>query len=159
MSDTVMLAIDSSTKSSGVSVWKNGTLDEYKLLDCSDNKNMDSRFKSMSIKLLEELKYYSPAIVYIEETVVGRNMQVQRFLTRLQGVVYAYCILHDCEFNSIRPTEWRHLIGIEQGKKKRDELKQLAIDFVSKEFGITDVNDDVAESICIGQAAVNLFKE
>lgn len=55
-------------------------------------------------------------IVYIEETVVLRNAHTQRFLTRLQGVVYAWCMNHGCEFNTIRPTSWRKAINLSTGK-------------------------------------------
>lgn len=77
---------------------------------------MDSRFEAMSQKLWGVLEIYKPNIVYIEETVVLRNAQTQRFLTRLQGIVYAWCMNHGCEFNTIRPTSWRAGIGMKQGK-------------------------------------------
>ena len=153
-----IMALDASTKSTGISLWANGELVAYKLIR-TPLKNMDDRFKDMCILLLRSLDSWSPDEVFLEETVVARNVQVQRFLTRLQGVVYCWCIQNDKKFNTIRPTVWRKAVGIKQGKKKRDELKQDAISLVNNELNIIDVTDDVAESICIGLAALSLFEE
>jgi len=151
-----MLTIDSSTNKTGISVWDNGDFKSSFVLDFSKNKEMDSRFKQMSLSLIETLCKYKPQIIYVEETVVARNQQIQRFLTRLQGVIYGYCILNDCEFNTIRPSEWRKLVDMNQSKKKRDELKMQAINMVNELFGL-NVSDDEAEAILIGQAVVNRF--
>ena len=151
-----MLAIDSSTKKTAYAVFDNGEYKESKLIDLEKDKNMDSRFEAMSLSLINALNEYKRIIVYIEEAVVVRNAQTQRFLTRLQGVIYGYCILNQCEFNAIRPTEWRKLVSIDQGKKKREELKQESIKKVEEEFGLT-VNDDEAEAILIGIAAIKKF--
>jgi len=152
-----IMAIDSSTKSTGFSVWEDEELFAYNLLHTS-LKNIDDRFKDMSLMLLEALNVWNPDQVYLEETVVARNVQVQRFLTRLQGVVYCWCIQNDKGFQTIRPTEWRKAVGIKQGKKKRDELKQEAIKLIKTKYGIS-VNDDVAESMCIGLAALSMYEE
>ena len=152
------IAIDASTKSSGISVWDGRELFAYDLITMFPKKRIEERFKDMSLALLSCLDKYKPQKVFIEETVVARNMQVQRFLTRLQGVVYCWCVQHEAEFQTIRPTEWRKAVGIKQGKKKRDELKQEAIDLITTKYGI-EVNDDIAESICIGLAALSLYGE
>ena len=107
--------------------------------------------------LLNTLNEIKPNIIYIEETVVLRNAQTQRFLTRLQGVVYAWCIQNNCEFNTIRPSSWRKAINLKQNKNiKREQLKQEAIDYVKEKYNI-EVNDDIADAICIGDAVLNLF--
>lgn len=153
-----MIAVDSSTKKTGIAYYKNGNLFTYDLIDYSKEKNMDIRFKNMSLGLIKTLEEFKPEIIYIEDTVVLRNAQTQRFLTRLQGVVYAWCVMNNCEFNTIRPTEWRKLIGHKQGKNiGRDELKQQAISYVFKTYSI-DVADDVADAICIGDAVLKKYK-
>ena len=152
-----MCSIDSSSKKTGIAIYKNGKYKNYRLLDYSNDKNMESRFKKMSVGILNTLDELNPDIIYIEETVVLRNASTQRFLTRLQGVVYAWCIKHNCEFNTIRPTSWRKLLKLPQGKNiKREQLKQEAIDYVKEKYNI-EVNDDIADAICIGDAVLNLF--
>ena len=156
---TKLVSIDSSSKKTGFAIFKNGKYKNYRLLDYSTDKIMESRFKKMAIGILGILDELNPDIVYIEETVVLRNAQTQRFLTRLQGVVYALCILHDCEFNTIRPTEWRKRIGIKQSKNiKREQLKQESIQYVKEKYCV-DVGDDVADAICIGDAVIKMFGE
>jgi len=152
-----MVSIDSSTTKSGIAIWENGDLNDYLLIDLSKNKNMDSRFKCMSERLFITLQKYAPNTIYIEETVVPCNAQTQRFLTRLQGVVYAWCILNNCDFNTLRPTVWRKQLLFKQGSTvKRDNLKTQAIDYVKKIYNI-EVEDNVAEAIGIGAAALKLY--
>lgn len=153
-----MVAIDSSTKKTALAVFDNGNYKTVHLIDCSNLNDMNDRFASMAKLIFDFLEKNKPYIIYMEETVVERNASTQRFLTRLQGIVYAYCMKNDCEFNTIRPTEWRKLVGIEQGKKEREILKKEAIDLVLKEFGIT-VTDDEAESILIGLAIIKKFEK
>lgn len=118
---------------------------------------MDKRFYDMSYKIWNALSLTKPDIIYIEETVVLTNAHTQRFLTRLQGVVYAWCMNNDCDFNTIRPTSWRSAIGIKQGKNvKRDELKEQSIKYVLDKYGL-NVTDDEADAICIGDAVINLY--
>ena len=57
----------------------------------------------------------------------------------------------------MRPTQWRKLVGIDQSKKKREILKQEAISLV-KELYQLESNDDEAEAILIGLAAIKLFE-
>ena len=152
-----MISIDSSTKKTALAVFDNGEYKEVNLIDCSTINNMDERFYEMAKLIFNFLEKNKPYIIYMEETVVERNASTQRFLTRLQGGVYAYCMKNDCEFNTIRPTEWRKLVGIEQGKKKREVFKKEAIYLVLKEFGRI-VTDDEAEAILIGLAILKKFE-
>lgn len=152
-----VLAIDSSTNKSGIAYFCNGKYKAHHLLDCSKDKNMDSRFEAMSQKLWGILEIYRPNIIYIEETAVLRNAQTQRFLTRLQGVVYAWCINHGCEFNTIRPASWRSAIGMKQGRAvKREQLKEQSVKYVSDNYGL-NVGDDEADAICIGDAVMKMY--
>lgn len=154
-----LLTIDSSTNKSGVACFYNGKYNAHHLLDCSKDKNMDIRFKEMSRKLWRILDIYKPNIVYVEETVVLRNAQTQRFLTRLQGVIYAWCINHDCEFNTIRPTSWRKHLSFSQGKNiKREQLKEQSKKYVLEHYKL-NVGDDEADAICIADAVIKMFGE
>ena len=152
-----LLSIDSSSTKTGVAYFNNGRYKSHKLLDCSDDKNMDSRFKKMSLLLWDILDEYKPNIVYVEETVVLRNAQTQRFLTRLQGIIYAWCMKNECEFNTIRPTTWRKQLYFSQSRNvKRDKLKAQAMQYVYDKYMLR-VGDDEADAICIGDAVVKLY--
>lgn len=152
-----LLSIDSSTTQTGIAIFDNGVFKGYELLDCSNDKNMDSRFKLMAQTLLEILNQYSPNAIYVEETVVVRNAKTQRFLTRLQGVLYGWCVMRECDFNTIRPSEWRKPLKFNQGKNiKREMLKQQSIDYVKEHYGL-NVDDNIADAICIGEAIFKIF--
>lgn len=156
-SDCLMVSIDSSSTKTGISLFLNGKLWKVLLIDLKEEKDMDKRFKNMAYNILTLLMEYKPYILYIEETVVPRNVSTQRFLTRLQGVMYGWCIMNDCEFNTIRPTEWRKLLGFEQGASvKRDQLKKKAIEYVEHTFSI-EMTEDAAESVCIGLAVLQMW--
>lgn len=165
----IMFSIDSSTKKTGVTVWRNARYEETYLIDYDESsydkedpikplcKTMDTRFPLMCKDLIALLNKYQPDIIYIEENVVTRNMDTCRFLFRLQGVIYGWAVQHNCEFNTVRPTEWRKACNFKQGSKiKREELKQQAIQYVKNLLGIT-VTDDEAESICTGMYVLKLF--
>lgn len=155
--DTRLVTIDSSSKKSGLAYFENGIYKEHCLIDCSKEKEMETRFEEMSKRLWLTLYKYKPDIVYIEETVVLRNAQTQRFLTRLQGVVYAWCINNDCEFNTIRPTSWRAAIGMKQGRNvTRNQLKEQSVKYVLDKYGL-NVTDDESDAICIGEAVLKMF--
>lgn len=152
------MCIDSSTTKSGVAYFFNGKYTEHSLLDCSIDKNMDTRFIKMARQLWMTLEAYKPNIVCIEETVVLRNAQTQRFLTRLQGIIYAWCMNHGCAFNAIRPTTWRKQLSFSQGKYiKREQLKEQSIKYVLNNYGVS-VGDDEADAIRIGDAVIKIFE-
>ncbi len=105
------------------------------------------------------LDIYKPNIVYMEETYTATNPQTTKVLTKLQGVVYAWCMNHGCEFNTIRPSQWRKQLNFTQGKSvKRDKLKEQAIKYVADNYGL-NLGDDEADAICIADAVLKMFGE
>ena len=118
---------------------------------------MNSRFESMSKGIWALLDIYKPNIIYMEETYNAKNPQTTKFLTRLQGVVYGWCINHGCEFNTIRPASWRKQLHFTQGKGiKREQLKKQSIQYVYNNYEL-DVCDDEADAICIADAVIKMF--
>ena len=57
-------------------------------------------------------------------------------------------------FNTVQ----RKYVGLEQGGKKRAELKAASMEYVKSKYGI-EVNDDTADAICIGGAVLNMYGE
>lgn len=82
----------------------------------------------------------------------GSNPKTMKALLWLQAAI-AF-MLHD-EFPKINityvyPNEWRAACGIRTGRgMTRVTLKQADMDFVKTNFNL-DVNDDIADAICIG---------
>lgn len=111
----------------------------------------------MSKEIWSLLNAYNPDVLYIEETYSAKNAQTTKILTRLQGVVYAWCMIHNCEFNTIRPTSWRSAIGMKQGRNvKRDQLKEQSVKYVLDKYGL-EVGDDESDAICIGDAVLRIY--
>lgn len=157
--DIKLITIDGSTMKTGIAYFINGEYNTHHLLDFSKEKNMEVRFIEMSKTIWKSLDKYKPNILYIEETYTARNPQTAKILTRLQGVVYAWCINNDCEFNTIKPTSWRKLLGFKQGKNvKRDELKTQSVDYIFNKYGIK-VTDDESDALCIADAVFKIFED
>ena len=159
MDDIRLVSIDGSTQKTGIAYFCNGKYIEHVLLDFSKDKNMENRFESMSKEIWKILDDYRPNIIYIEETYMANNPQTSKILTRLQGVVYAWCINNACEFNTIRPTQWRKQLNFQQGKNvKREQLKKQSLQYVLDNYGL-EVTDDESDAICIADAVIKMFIE
>lgn len=153
------MSIDGSTQKTGIAYFCNGKYVEHVLLNFSKDKNMENRFESMSKEIWKILDGYRPNIIYIEETYMANNPQTSKILTRLQGVVYAWCINNACEFNTIRPTSWRKQLNFQQGKNvKREQLKKQSLQYVLDNYGL-EVTDDESDAICIADAVIKMFIE
>lgn len=110
----------------------------------------------MCLCVINLLREYSPDIVVIEKLNVGRNMVAVRALSKVIGVVYCYSILNDCFYYEIQPSEWRSKLGMQSSKRKREEYKQMSINYVREKYDI-DVSDDEADSICAGIGYIKMF--
>ena len=158
-----ILALDLSTKSSGYAVFEDTELIDY---GC---------FTSSSIDLIKRIKIMTDGIktVLDQHPTIGKiiveevrpegtgygvgNLKTHRALMWLQAAI-AFMI-HDSyekiEIEYIYPSSWRASIGIKTGRGiKRTTLKQKDIEFVKEKWNI-DVNDDIADAICIGYSFVN----
>ena len=157
MEETRLLTIDGSTQKSGVALFINGKYNKHVLLDFSKDKNMDSRFEEMSKSLWDNLSNNNPDVVYMEEVYSARDPRTSKFLSRLQGVVYSWCMNNNCEFNTITPSSWRKQLEFHQGKGvKRIQLKEQSIKYVLEHYDLK-VNDDEADAICIGDAVIKKY--
>lgn len=111
----------------------------------------------MCIQIIELLEKYKPDIIVIEKLNVGRNMVATRILSKIIGVVYAYSIMNgEVFYYEIQPSQWRKQLGMQKAGRKRDEYKQLSIQYVKDHLG-KEVNDDEADSICAGIGYVKMF--
>lgn len=110
----------------------------------------------MCLKIIHLLRKYKPDIIVIEKLNVGRNMVAVRALSKIIGVVYCYSILNNCFYFEIQPSQWRSQLGMQSSKRKREEYKQLSIEYVKKNFG-KNVTDDESDSICAGIGYIKMF--
>ena len=126
----------------------------------SASTDLIKRIYKMRDELAAILDQYSIDKIVVEEVRpeggfgVG-NTQTHRALMWLQAAT-AF-LLHDnypqIEIEYIYPSSWRAKLGIKNGRGiKRTSLKEADIAFVKNKYNI-DVNDDIADAICIGLAA------
>ena len=159
-----MLSLDTSSSKTGWAYFlagryiKSGVIN----LDTKECKkkykdNSDKRIEDMCLAVWNLLQNYKPDIIVIEKLNVSRNMNATRVLSKVIGAVYTYYILtDDCSYFEIQPTQWRSQLGMQSGKKKRDELKRLSIEYVRNTLG-KEVTDDESDSICQGLAYIKMF--
>lgn len=156
-----LITIDASTKITALSFFNKGKYIETKNIDLSD-LDMETRFDEMSTAIYHYLMNIKPDIIIMEEMVVNRNLDTNRFLIRLQGVVCTYSIMNKCKIEFIRPTVWRKNSELndyakdkfENKKLKRENFKEAAINLVKEKYNL-DLKEDDAESFLIGISILN----
>ncbi len=158
-----LISIDSSSSKTGWTyfedaIYKKSGVIDFDTSECKKKYkgSSDKRIEDMCLAVVNLLKEYKPDIIVIEKLNVGRNMIAVRHLSKVIGVVYCYSILNGCYYHEIQTSQWRSQIGIQGKNRKRDEYKQLAIEYVKNTLGI-DVTDDEADSICAGIAYIKMF--
>lgn len=148
----IILGLDLSSKSSGYSVFDDGKLIDYGCITSGSN-NLYKRIDVMVDGVKEVLDKYQINHVYIEDVLISdvhNNHTIFKALTYLQGFVLHLLDKYNIKYTFFVASEWRAACGIHTGRGiKRETLKLKDIAFVKEKFGI-DVNDDVADAICIG---------
>lgn len=98
------------------------------------------------------IKENHPDVVVIEDVVLQHSVKTLIELARLQGIIIGICDLYGINCVILKTTEWRKLLGFNQGKIKREDLKKQAISYIKEKYN-QDVTSDEADAICIALAA------
>ena len=154
-----LIAIDASTKSSGIAIYKHNKLQK---VDCikATSSDLFNRIKVMLLEL-KKLLQQNPDLEYIVLEEVRQqslvNIKTYKALMYLQGCI---CLLVHESFKHITidfiyPSSWRKVCGINQGRGvQRKKQKENDIKWVKDNFNL-QVNDDIADAIGIGYAYIN----
>lgn len=157
-----VLAIDASTKSSGIAIFEDNKLIKYDCLTASST-DVIKRIQKITNAIEEVMNQYPIDQIILEEVRPDedapqtKNVQTHRVLMWLQASInfMAHDKFPKVKFEYVYPNEWRKACGIRVGRGiKRVSLKPADIKFVKDTYNI-DVNDDVADAIGIGHAYVN----
>ena len=153
-----LISMDTSSNSTGVAIFVDGTLSHHFLIDLKKIKNTEERMSEMVKQIYKIIADEEPDIIVTEMTVVTRNAQAQRNLTMILGAIYGKCIDNNIWYHSFRPTEWRSLIDTDKKPKgrKREDYKEWSINVVKEKYNIEE-KDDVCDAILLGRAYVNKF--
>lgn len=158
----VILALDISTKSTGIAVFKDEQLIHYQCASGAST-NVFNRIQKITKQIQQNVvQRFSPDVVVIELPLpadVEHNMATYRKLTFAHGIIglmlNKYKLKYDAEYTS---SEWRSAVEIKTGAGiKRNPLKAKDIQKVKELYNIT-VNDDIADAILIGLAYIKKSK-
>lgn len=155
-----VLAIDASTKSSGLALFEDKNLIDYHCITASSS-DLIKRIKKIIMELDAYLQKHQVDKIVLEEVRPDKNitqsLKTHRALMWLQAAINF--LVHEnypkVTIDYTYPSEWRSACGIKNGRGVvRASAKELDIQFVKDTYGIT-VNDDIADAIGIGHAFVN----
>ena len=154
-----ILAVDASTKSSGIAIYKHNKLQKC---DCITSTSTDlfNRIKVM-VDGIRDLLIQDPNIDYLVLEQVRQqgfvNIKTYKALMYLQGCIgmMVHQNFKHIEINYLYPSSWRKICGIKQGRGvQRSSQKQNDINWVKEKFNIQE-NDDIADAIALGYAYIN----
>lgn len=152
-----ILALDQSVSKTGFAYFDNGELKGYGLI--RNNAKFD-RLGFMASKIRQITTVHPvPDMLVIEDVQTQSNVATMKLLAELKGMLeYMAKIDLDIAVAVLEPSKWRKSLGFKQGRVKREDLKEQALDYVQSKYRI-DVAEDIAEAICIGSVAVESVKD
>ena len=152
----ITLAIDGSTHSSGIAVFDQGKLIQYKCIN-SDDPIVFNRIQQMVNEIKKICIQYNPTDIIMQDVLpedVKRNQSTFKALIYLQALVVLELYKNNFKVNFYTASHWRAQVGIKVGSGiKRNELKKASIKLVKNIYNI-DVNDDISDAICLGIAYI-----
>ena len=153
-----LLALDASTKSTGLALFEDNKLLDYKCITASST-DIIKRITKIIKELFEYIEQNPIDKVVLEEVrpETGTNLNTYRALMWMQAAI-AF-MLHEnfprVKLEYVYPSEWRTACGIKTGRGVlRAEQKEYDIQFVRDKYSI-NVNDDIADAIGLGHSQVN----
>ena len=157
-----LLSLDQSTSKTGFGVFCDGKLQSSGLI-CPPKsvEGINDRIYYMYKEIRKLIVKHSPDYIVFEDTTLNKiqNVEVMKWLCRLQGFVLCLCHEFNIQHILLYPTTWRSVLGFLVGKdKKREAQKAFAIEYVNKTHNMTlgKSDDDQAEAVAIGDAFLKM---
>ena len=164
----VTIAIDASTKSTGVAVFKDKDLVSTNNIVNNDKsvlkriKYMTDEIEKIFFLIKDERSIEDKKFQIVMEQIIPDNLADEKWtknqatfkaLFYLQAAIVLMFDHYNLEVELVGASTWRKWCGIKQGRTTRDVLKQRDMQFVEQYYN-KDVNDDVADAICIGHGKI-----
>ena len=148
----IVISLDQSITKTGISVFESNECDDdFKLIQyelfTTKKGSTEEKIFQVATKLRDLIEEFKPTKVLLEDIQLQVNVKTYKSLSQLQGILFFICYAEHIKCEIVKPTVWRKELEIKG--KKRDELKEKAKEYVFNKYGLT-VEEDVAESICIG---------
>lgn len=151
-----VLAIDASTKSTGISVFQNMRLVHYECISATSGDTIE-RIKIMVERIKWLCYQYQPTNIVIQQVLpqdVKHNQTVYKALIYLQAAIILELHNSKVPIELVVASHWRKICGIKTGRGiKRETLKAESQALVKSKYGIS-VNDDISDAICLGMAYI-----
>lgn len=149
-----VIGLDNATEKMGVSVFDDGELVFYSLLEF-DGLLEERLYAIHSVLTQVVFTQWEPNYVVFEDIQFQQNHKVYKVLGMLFGIVTLALKQKNLEHTHVQVKVWREYYQFASG---RNLAKHQAIQKVKTMYSI-DVNDDVAEAILIGRYAVDKLAE
>lgn len=146
-----LISFDQSSRCTGVTCFVDNKWQWSRVIDLHKNTNTDERMKQMIRAIYEVIDTERPDIVAFEQVANQSNVKTVIMLAQLQGTIIGKCTELGIPYSIIEPAKWRKAVCIEQGKKKRTELKFESLALAHELFD-ESLSEDAAESSLIGLA-------
>ena len=147
-----LISLDQASRITGYSCFVDAKWQWSSVID-KDKKDIDTdtRFDEMVLAIYEVVEQENPDIVIIEQVALQSNAKTMMLLARLQGAIIGKCVELGIQYKIIEVSHWRKIVGIHQGKKKREELKKDSLKLAHEWFD-NSLSEDAAESSLLGAA-------
>lgn len=169
MKNNVYMGIDASSSCTGVSVFMNNQLVHYEAIK-PEGADWRERLFHEGPALSEIIQKYKPQKIFMEDVPLKASggLKTLVILGGIQGFIYGVAASNNIPIEFISPTSWRSIVGLFDGTKegkKREVLKQKAIEIVNDYFGLQlkwvspnskKNEDDIAEAILICAAMLGV---
>ena len=154
-----LIALDASTHSTGVALYKHNQLHSYSCITASSS-DLFSRIKVM-LDGIKQILIQNPDLEYLILEQVRQegfvNIKTYKALMYLQGCISMMVHQHfkHLTIDFLYPSQWRKVCQIKQGRGvQRAKQKQNDIEWVKQKFNI-ETNDDIADAIGLGYGYIN----
>ena len=156
-----ILAIDASTKSSGIAIFKDKEFLAKGCITASSN-DLFKRIHKMVDNIDAIITQAQIDTVIMEEVIPDHSKNTNTFKALMYLQAAVMMMIHDkhpiVKVELIYPGSWRSQAGIKIGRGvKRETLKEADIRRAQEVFGAQQLNDDEADAILIGGVYAGVF--
>lgn len=149
-----LIAFDSSTKSTGVAIFKDDKYVRSGVIKIKGGR-ADDRLPEMIEKIYLTIDIVKPTEIVFEDVRIMSNVHTTVSLSELLGAIIGKCVDLGIEYKQIDPAQWRQVHKIQENGLKRKELKELQVNKVKDLLGKTVTNDE-SDAILIGMAYLKI---
>lgn len=151
-----ILAIDASTKSTGIAIFHDAELLGSSCITSASN-DLYKRIHIMVDNIQTLVEQLNINIIVMEEVIPDHTKNINTFKALMYLQALLHIQLHDThpevKIELVYPGSWRSTCGIKTGRGvKRESLKAADIAFANATYNLNITNDDQADAICIGHA-------